>query len=98
MGTFWAGCAPALIALSMWQGEETMYFSLASSGTALVMRFRVVRGRREERAHIVPHMYEEAWCAQNRPGLGMSGTEENITAMVGNWAGQAAKTRSSEPF
>lgn len=51
-------------------------------------------GRREERARIEPHVYEEARCAQNRPGLGMSGTEENITAMVGDGAGQAAKTRS----
>lgn len=98
-GALWAGCAHAVIALSMWRGEGTIGFSLASSGKALVMRWSLSRGsgwwagRREERVCIEPWVYEEAWPAQYRPGLGMSGTEENITATVENWTGQAAKTR-----
>lgn len=43
-------------------------------------------------------MCEEAWPSQYRPGLGMTGTEETITATVGNWAGQAAKRDPGEPF
>lgn len=51
-------------------------------------------GRREERTCIKPHAHEEAQSCQNRPGLGMSGPGENMTATVGNQAGQAAKTSS----